>query len=677
MNKTINRAADNIRILAASMVEKAKSGHPGGAMGGADFINVLYSEFLNFDPDDMTWANRDRFFLDPGHMSPMLYSVLCLTGNYSLEDLQNFRQWGSITPGHPEVDKARGVENTSGPLGQGHVMAIGAAIAERFLVARFGEWMAHKTYAFISDGGIQEEISQGAGRIAGTLGLANLVMFYDANNIQLSTKVEEVTAENTAEKYEAWGWNVITINGNDADQIREALTAAGAEKQRPTLIIGKTLMGKGAVGANGEDFSNKVSTHGQPLTGAGASIDKTIENLGGNPQNPFVIFPDVQEFYAKVLEEKRACARKKKAEQAAWEKANPELAAQYHKYMSGATPAIDYKAIAHKANIATRTASADVLVELAKQVDNMIVSSADLSNSDKTDGFIKGGARNLVKGDFSGKFLQAGVCELTMAALCNGIALHGGIHVACGTFFVFSDYMKPAFRLSALMEVPVKYIWSHDAFRVGEDGPTHQPIEHEAQLRLMEKLQNHHGKMSMLALRPADAAETSVAWKMAMENTHTPTALVLSRQNINDLPSNGDRYDEALQAEKGAYIVVKNSDNPDVILIASGSEVSTLVEAAHLLQERKGIRSQVVSAISEGLFRTQSAAYQEKVIPATKPKFGLTAGLSVTLEGLVGCNGKIHGVNHFGYSAPAKVLDEKFGFTGEFVYNEICEMLGK
>ncbi|CCZ06517.1 transketolase [uncultured Culturomica sp.] len=677
MNKTINRAADNIRILAASMVEKAKSGHPGGAMGGADFINVLYSEFLNFDPDDMTWANRDRFFLDPGHMSPMLYSVLCLTGNYSLEDLQNFRQWGSITPGHPEVDKARGVENTSGPLGQGHVMAIGAAIAERFLVARFGEWMSHKTYAFISDGGIQEEISQGAGRIAGTLGLANLIMFYDANNIQLSTKVEEVTAENTAEKYEAWGWNVITINGNDADQIREALTAAGAEKQRPTLIIGKTLMGKGAVGANGEDFSNKVSTHGQPLTGAGASIDKTIENLGGNPQNPFAIFPDVQEFYAKVLEKKRTYARKKKAEQAAWEKANPELAIRYHKYMSGETPAIDYKAIAHKANIATRAASADVLVELAKQVDNMIVSSADLSNSDKTDGFIKGGARNLVKGDFSGKFLQAGVCELTMAALCNGIALHGGIHVACGTFFVFSDYMKPACRLSALMEVPVKYIWSHDAFRVGEDGPTHQPIEHEAQLRLMEKLQNHHGKMSMLALRPADAAETSVAWKMAMENTHTPTALVLSRQNINDLPSDRDRYEEALQAEKGAYIVVKNSDDPDVILIASGSEVATLVEAAHLLQERKGIRSQVVSAISEGLFRTQSAAYQEKVIPAAKPKFGLTAGLSVTLEGLVGCNGKIHGVNHFGYSAPAKVLDEKFGFTGEFVYNEICEMLGK
>ena len=532
MNNISNKAADNIRILAAAMVEKAKSGHPGGAMGGADYINILYSEFLNFDPDDPTWVNRDRFFLDPGHMSPMLYSVLCLTGRYTLEDLKNFRQWGSITPGHPERDVKRGIENTSGPLGQGHTMAVGAAIAERFLVARFGEWMAHKTYAFISDGGIQEEISQGAGRIAGTLGLSNLIMFYDANNIQLSTKVEEVTHEDTAKKYEAWGWNVITINGNDIEEIRNALQTARQETQRPTLIIGHTLLGKGALGPNSEDYSNKVSTHGQPLSAAGASIERTIENLGGNPEEPFTIFPEVKKLYAEAMERKRTYVQQKKAEQAAWEKANPELAARFHEYMSGKAPEIDYQTIAHKANIATRAASADVLVELAKQVDNMIVSSADLSNSDKTDGFIKGGARNLVKGDFSGKFLQAGVAELTMATICNGIALHGGIHVACGTFFVFSDYMKPAFRLSALMELPVKYIWSHDAFRVGEDGPTHQPIEHEAQLRLMEKMQNHSGKMSLLALRPADAAETSVAWKMAMANTSTPTALILSLIHI-------------------------------------------------------------------------------------------------------------------------------------------------
>ncbi len=677
MKTTIDKAADNIRILAAAMVEKAKSGHPGGAMGGADFINVLYSEFLNFDPDDPTWFNRDRFFLDPGHMSPMLYATLSLIGKFTMEDLQQFRQWGSITPGHPERDVQHGIENTSGPLGQGHAMAVGAAIAERFLVARFGEWMAHKTYAFISDGGIQEEISQGAGRIAGTLGLANLIMFYDANNVQLSTKVDEVTTEDTAAKYRAWGWNVISIDGNNAEEIRDALRAAQGETERPTLIIGHTLMGKGAMGANGEDYSNKVSTHGQPLSAAGASIEKTIENLGGDPQHPFCIFPEVQEMYASALEEKRAYARRKKEEQAAWEKANPELASRYHEYLSGKAPAIDYRAIAHKANIATRAASSDVLAELAKQVDNMIVSSADLSNSDKTDGFIKGGARNLVRGDFSGKFLQAGVAELTMAALCNGIALHGGIHVACGTFFVFSDYMKPAFRMSALMELPVKYVWSHDAFRVGEDGPTHQPIEHEAQLRLMEKVHNHHGAMSLLALRPADTAETSVAWKMAMENTQTPTALVFSRQNVNDLPSEGCRYDNALQAERGAYIVAKNSETPAIVLVASGSEVSTLVDAARLLMERKGIGTQIVSVISEGLFRSQPRDYQERILPPALPKYGLTAGLSVTLEGLIGCNGKIHGVNHFGYSAPAKVLDEKFGFTPESVYNEICEWLGK
>lgn len=669
MNTITDRAADNIRILAAAMVEKAKSGHPGGAMGGADYVNVLFSEFMNFDPDDAAWANRDRFFLDPGHMSPMLYAVLSLIGKFSMEDLQNFRQWGSVTPGHPERDVQRGIENTSGPLGQGHAMAVGAAIAERFLVARFGEWMAHKTYAFISDGGIQEEISQGAGRIAGTLGLSNLIMFYDANNVQLSTTVEEVTTEDTAAKYKAWGWHVITIKGNDADDIRRALRAAQDEKERPVLIIGHTLMGKGAVGANDEDYSNKVSTHGQPLSAAGASIEKTIENLGGDPRHPFTIFPDVKEYYAKILEAKRAYARKKKEEQAAWEKANPELAARFHQYMSGNAPEIDYKAIAHKANIATRAASADVLVELAKQVDNMIVSSADLSNSDKTDGFIKGGARNLVKGDFSGKFLQAGVAELTMAVLCNGIALHGGIHVACGTFFVFSDYMKPAVRMAALMELPVKFIWTHDAFRVGEDGPTHEPVEQEAQIRLMEKLKNHHGRNSVLVLRPADAEETTEAWKLAMENVYTPTALILSRQNINNLPAGNDYS----QAAKGGYIVAGSDENPDVVLVATGSEVSTLVDGAKKLRE-DGLKVRVVSVPSEGLFRTQPSAYQEEVLPRNVKKFGLTAGLPVNLLGLVGTDGKIWGLESFGFSAPYKVLDEKLGFTAENVYNQVKSM---
>lgn len=670
MSKSIEvRAADNVRILAAAMVEKAKSGHPGGAMGGADFVNILYSEFLNYDPSDMTWANRDRFFLDPGHMSPMLYGILSLAGFYSMEDLANFRQWGSVTPGHPEVDVERGVENTSGPLGQGHVMAIGAAITERFLVARFGEWMAHKTYAFISDGGIQEEISQGAGRIAGHLGLNNLIMFYDSNDIQLSTETEEVTTEDTEMKYKAWGWNVVTIDGNDADAIRKALKDAQAESEKPTLIIGKTIMGKGAITEDGANFERQCSTHGQPLTGAGASFAKTIDNLGGNPENPFVIFDDVKEYYEKRKAELIEASAAKKAEQEKWEAANPELAAKLKAFFSNEAPELDYSKIEQKAGIATRGASAAVLSAFANEVENMIVSSADLSNSDKTDGFLKN-TTSFKKGDFSGQFLQAGVCELTMASIINGMALHGGVIPACGTFFVFSDYMKPAARIAALQELPVKFIWTHDAFRVGEDGPTHQPVEQEAQIRLLEKLQNHSHKNSMLVLRPADGNETTVAWKMAMENTDTPTALILSRQGIKDVTT----YETAQGATKGAYILQDCEGTPDVVLLASGSEVSTLVDGAELLA-KDGIKSRIVSVPSEGLFRSQSAEYQKEVLPAGVAKFGLTAGLPVTLEGLVGMDGKVFGLESFGFSAPAGVLDKKLGYTGENVYNQVKEIL--
>lgn len=670
--KLMNKAADNIRILAASMVEKAKSGHPGGAMGGADFVNVLFSEFLVYDPKNPAWEGRDRYFQDPGHMSPMLYSVLALAGKFTIDELKEFRQWGSVTPGHPEVNVMRGIENTSGPLGQGHTYAVGAAIAAKFLKARLGDVMNQTIYTYISDGGIQEEISQGAGRIAGTLGLDNLIMFYDANNIQLSTTVGEVTTENVAMKYEAWGWKVITINGNDVTEIRRALTEAKAETSRPTLIIGNTIMGKGAVGADKSSYENKVSTHGQPLSAAGVSIADTIRNLGGNPDDPFQIFPEVAELYAKRAKELEAIVAERYAAKAEWAKANPELAAKMELWFSGKAPVIDWKAIEQKPNQATRAASATVLGVLATQVENMIVSSADLSNSDKTDGFLKK-THAFVKGDFSGAFLQAGVAELTMACVCIGMSLHGGVIVACGTFFVFSDYMKPAIRMAALMEQPVKFVWSHDAFRVGEDGPTHEPVEQEVQIRLMEKLKNHKGHNSMLVLRPADVTETTIAWKMAMENTATPTALIFSRQNITDLPAKGNRYDEALQAEKGAYIV-DSDENPDVIMVASGSEVSTLEEGAALLRA-DGIKVRIVSVPSEGLFRSQSKEYQESVIPTGSKVFGLTAGLPVNLEGLVGANGKVWGLESFGFSAPYKVLDEKLGFTGQNVYNQVKELL--
>jgi transketolase len=677
MNKKIEeKAADNIRILSAAMVEKAKSGHPGGAMGGADFINILYSEFLNYDPSDPKWINRDRFFLDPGHMSPMLYSVLAMAGLFSMDDLLNFRQWGSVTPGHPEKDVERGVENTSGPLGQGHAMAIGAAVAERFLVSRFGDWMAHKIYTFISDGGIQEEVSQGAGRIAGNLGLSNLIMFYDSNDIQLSSVTEIVTCEDTAKKYESWGWNVLTINGNDTDQIRDTLKKAIAESEKPTLIIGKTIMGKGALTENGDSFERQTSTHGMPLTGAGASFKETVRNLGGDPENPFHIFDDVQELYDKRKKELIQAAAQSKVQQKEWEAANPELAAKLNKFFSNEIPDFDFSSIVQKENIASRGASGAVLAEMAGKIENLIVASADLSNSDKTDSFLKK-TKAFNRGDFSGSFLQVGVSELTMACLANGMALHGGVIPVAGTFFVFSDYMKPAVRLAALMELPVKYIWTHDAFRVGEDGPTHQPVEQEAQIRLMEKLKNHSNKNSMLVIRPADAIETTVAWKMAVENTDSPTALILSRQNIQNLPVKGNPYKSALRAEKGAYIVIEPERKPDVVLVANGSEVSTLVESARLLSEKDGLNVQVVSAPSEGLFRKQTDEYQESVLPTGIPRFGLTAGLPVTLAGLIGENGKIWGMESFGYSAPYKVLDEKLGFNSENVYRQVKEMLTK
>ena len=665
--KLMNKAADNIRILAASMVEKAKSGHPGGAMGGADFVNVLFSEFLVYDPKNPAWEGRDRYFQDPGHMSPMLYSVLALAGKFTIDELKEFRQWGSVTPGHPEVNVMRGIENTSGPLGQGHTYAVGAAIAAKFLKARLGDVMNQTIYTYISDGGIQEEISQGAGRIAGTLGLDNLIMFYDANNIQLSTTVGEVTTENVAMKYEAWGWKVITINGNDVTEIRRALTEAKAETSRPTLIIGHTVMGKGARKADGSSYEANCATHGAPL--GGDAYVNTIKNLGGDPTNPFVIFPEVKELYAKRAAELKEIMAKKYAAKSEWAKANPEKAAKLDLFFSGKAPEVNWAAIEQKAGAATRAASATVLGALATQVENMIVASADLSNSDKTDGFLKK-THAFKKGDFSGAFFQAGVAELTMACCCIGMALHGGVIPACGTFFVFSDYMKPAVRMAALMEVPVKFIWTHDAFRVGEDGPTHEPVEQEAQIRLMEKLKNHKGHNSMLVLRPADAEETTIAWKLAMENMSTPTGLIFSRQNIANLPTGTD-YE---QAAKGAYIVAGSDENPDVILVASGSEVATLVAGTELLR-KDGVKVRIVSAPSEGLFRNQPKEYQEAILPADAKIFGMTAGLPVTLQGLVGCHGKVWGLESFGFSAPYTVLDEKLGFTAENVYNQVKAML--
>lgn len=673
--KQLNNAADNIRVLAATMVEKAKSGHPGGAMGGADFVNVLYSKFIVTDPDDATWFWRDRFFLDPGHMSPMLYSVLAMTGKYTVDELKEFRQWGSVTPGHPEVDQKRGVENTSGPLGQGHAMAVGAAIAERMFVQRFGEQFAHKTYAFISDGGIQEEIAQGAGRLAGFLKLHNLIMFYDCNEVQLSTMVDEITREDYAAKYRAWGWNVLSIDGNDPQAISDALSAAIAETEKPTLIIGHTIMGKGCVNASGESWEGRTSTHGQPISKSGADYEATVRNLGGDPADAWAIRPDSVALYKESAERQREIVKQRREIIEAWKKANPEQAELLESYISLQLPDIDYAAIGHKPDVATRTASADVLKVLGEKVGNMIVSSADLANSDKTEAFLKvTGA--ITPDDFSGRFLHAGVAELTMAAVMNGVLLHGGMFAACGTFFVFSDYMKPAIRMAALMELPVKYVFTHDAFRVGEDGPTHEPVEHEHQLRLLEEVHNLSGRPSLLVIRPADSAETTVAWKMAMDNGATPTALILSRQDVPDLPSrSGDRYRDALGMMRGGYVVM-GSDKPAVTLVGNGSEVSLLCDVAVQLEAAE-VPVRVVSVPSVGLFLHQDEAYRHEVIPAGVPVFGLTAGLPSTLRPLVGERGEVYGLERFGASAPYKVLDEKFGFTVDNIVIKVKEFLAK
>ena len=666
----MNHAADNIRLLAVSMVEKAKSGHPGGAMGGADFINVLFSEFLVYDPDQPTWTGRDRFYLDPGHMSPMLYSALAMQGKYTIDELKTFRQWGSVCPGHPERDIKRGIENTSGPLGQGHTFAVGAAIAEKFLEARLGKtMMQHKIYAYISDGGVQEEISQGAGRVAGLLKLNNLVMFYDSNEIQLSTECDVVMREDTGMKYKSWGWNVLEIDGNDPDAIRAAITLANKEKERPTLIIGHTVMAKGARKDDNTSYEHSVKTHGAPL--GGEAYVNTVKNLGGDPEKPFVIFDDVKELYAKRNDELREIARKRHAEEDEWRRENPEKAAMMDEWFSGNAPKVDWSALAQKRDIATRAASSACLGVLGEQVQNMVCSSADLCNSDKTDGFLKK-THDIQAGDFTGAFFQAGVSELTMACVCIGMYLHGGVIPACGTFFVFSDYMKPAIRMAALMRVPIKFIWSHDAFRVGEDGPTHEPVEQEAQIRLMEKLRNHNGEDSVRVFRPADADETTVCWKMAMENMSTPTALILSRQNINSLPE-GNNYE---MVRKGAYVVQGSDNDFDVILLASGSEVATLIAGAELLR-KDGIKVRVVSVPSEGLFRRQTKEYQDEVLPSGAKIFGMTAGLPVNLLGLVGANGMVYGLESFGFSAPYKVLDEKLGFNAANVYNQVKSFLSK
>lgn len=659
------------------MVQKAKSGHPGGAMGAADAITLLYSEFLRFDPENPYWEARDRFFMDPGHMSALLYGELAMLGNLSMDDLKNFRQLGSRTPGHPEVDVALGIENSSGPLGIGHAVALGNAIAERFMVERFGDILQHKVVCLVSDGGLEEEIAYGVGRIAGHLKLSNLIFFYDANQVQLSCKVEDVMSHDLAGQYEAWGFRVIDVaDGHNIAELRKAFKAAWAETEKPTIIIGHTTMAKGAIAEDGKSFEGAVSTHGQPLNAAGASTDATVKNLGGDPADAFKIFDDVKAGFEVRKEELRKQVAEWKKAKAAWDAKNPEKAATLKEWLSGKAPKIDLSKLELKEGVATRVTSGTVLGYLAENVKNCICSSADLSNSDNTQAFLnKTGIFRA--GDFKGAFVQVGVAELTMGAICCGIALHGGLYPICATFFVFSDFMKPAIRMAALMKLPVNFMYTHDSFRVGEDGPTHQPIEHETQIRLLEGLKREDGKSEMLVLRPADAFETVTAWEMAFENNDRPTAIILTRQNVKTLP--GDkRYEASKACRKGAYIVSDNcgSARPDLTFVSNGSDVLLTHDAAEILRG-EGLKVRVVSMISPALFMAQDKAYRDSIIVPWTPVFAKSSGLPLLFAQVVGGFGKVSGLERFGASAPAAVLEKEFGYTPEAVVAAAKEYLAE
>ena len=657
-NAIISRVADNARILSAAMVQKAKSGHPGGSMGATEFFSVLFGEFLRFNPKDSYWRARDRFFMDPGHMSAVFYSALCFTNRLTLDDLKNFRQLNSHTPGHPDLDVEKGVENTSGPLGLGHGLALGSAIAERILVNRFGKLFEHKTVCLLSDGTIQEEIAYGVGRIAGHLKLSNFICYFDSNKIQLSCPTSEVMSHNVAAQYEAWGWRVYSVDGHNPNELRKALADAYSETEKPVLIIGNSIMGKGIKDSQNNAFENRVSTHGQPIDAAGASTAMSIASLGGDPENPFVVWPEVEDFFKIRLEELQKEADSWQHRFEAWKETYPNLAIDLENWQKNKAPVLDLSVVPQKQGVATRVNSGAILAWLAENQKNMVCSSADLSNSDNTQAFLdKTGI--LKPGDFNGAFLQAGVAELTMGSVICGIVLHGEFTATCATFFVFSDYMKPILRLASLMALPVKFLFTHDSFRVGEDGPTHEPIEQEAQIRLLENLTLPNGKPSMLVLRPADANETTLAWEMAMANGDSPTAFILSRQIMPPLENPHSK------ANAAGYIV-QNAENPNLTFAANGSDVYLCCQAAELLR-KEGISVRVVSVMSPRLFLDLPQKEREALIPRWAPAFAVSSGLPCVFAPVVGPLGYSWGLSEFGKSAPLAVLEKEFGYTPESI----------
>ena len=659
----INLVANTIRGLAMDAVQKANSGHPGMPMGTADFASVLFLKYLQHDPAHPLWPDRDRYVQSAGHGSMLLYSLLHLCGyDLSLDDLKSFRQWGSRTPGHPEYRLTPGVETTTGPLGQGCGNAVGMALAEAMLAAKFNREgfpvVDHRTYVIAGDGDLMEGVSHEAFSLAGHLGLHKLIVFYDSNRITIEGSTDLAYSDDVRKRFEGYRWNVLEIDGHDHHAIEGALDAARAETQRPTLIIGHTHIAKGA-----PKLQDSAESHGAPL--GAEEVRATKQALGLPVDREFFVPDEVREIFARRRDELAARSQAWSRRFAEYGKAHPDAAAEYKRHYSPGLPAALKAGLAAfdpAKPLATRQASGAVLQALAKALPQLVGGSADLGPSNNTvlKGFPSVGPRS-----YAGRNLHFGIREHAMGAVMNGMALHGGWIPYGGTFLIFSDYFKPAIRLAAMMELPVIYVFTHDSIFVGEDGPTHQPVEQLAGLRAIPHL---------TVIRPADATETAAAWLAALENTKGPTALVLTRQAVPVIDRS--KFPSADLLRQGAYVLWQSRDGvPDLILIATGSEVGIALEAARDVAG-EGANIRVVSMPSAGLFDKQPADVQERVLPSgCALRLGVEAGCTAGWAGYVGPKGRMIGLDHFGASAPYKVLAEKFGFTAANVARVARDML--
>lgn len=657
-------SVNTIRFLAADAVQKANSGHPGMPMGAAPMAYAAWHRHLRVDPSSPDWANRDRFILSAGHGSMLLYALLHLSGfDLTLEDLMQFRQWGSRTPGHPENFHTKGVETTTGPLGQGFANGVGMAMAEAFLAARFNrpgfEVVDHHTIAIVSDGDLMEGISHEAASLAGHYGLGKLIYLYDDNGITIDGSTDLAYTEDATGRFESYGWQVLDVeDGNDVQAIDAAIREAKGETERPTLIRVRTIIGYGSPNKEGT-----ASSHGSPL--GDDEIALTRERLGWTASASFHIPGDVATHMAEIAERGRKERENWDALMLRYAEAYPEESAALSSWMAGELPS-DVTSLMPSfeegSKVATRGANGTVLAALDSHMPNLVGGSADLSGSNKTE--IKG-RRGFQRDTPDGSYFFFGVREHAMASICNGMQLHGGLRTYCGTFLVFSDYMRPAIRLSALMEQPVIYVLTHDSIGLGEDGPTHQPIEHFMALRAIP---------NCTFIRPADGPETAGAWVAALENTTGPTLLALSRQGLPTL--NPDTDKTVANVSRGAYIVRDTDGQPDAIIMATGSEVAVAMEAAGVLHD-EGVQVRVVSMPSWELFAKQDASYREAVLPhAVTARVSVEAGITMGWERWIGAAGSSVGIDHFGASAPAEELFARFGFTSENVAAHVRKVLG-